>query len=193
MRPTATPDTSATQPRGLRQSQPDQSQPDQPWPMRTGELAEAERLVLSVFRHWLAGLAEHSGEPLSMAWNELARALGAAPARQAMSGLIGMIREMRHLRRPLRHHPACCVCVTGDEIAVLCLLAACQNGETERAQRQAEWLVRDEGAAGLLEHGARLAEVLSSRGYTLTAPAQISPARSGMAAGDTGTLVACQH
>lgn len=165
---------------------------DQPRPVRTGELPEAERLVLSALRHWLSGLAENRGDPLSMAWNELARALGAAPARQAMSGLIGMIREMRHLRRPLRHHPACCACVTGDEVAVLCFLAACQNGEMERARRQAEWLVRDEGAPGLLEHGGRLAEVLSSRGYTLTATAQTPPLRSGMAASEIGALVACQ-
>mgnify|MGYP006969350563 FL=1 len=184
MGPRANPDTRATRHKEARTHQP--------WPIRTGELGEAERLVLSALRHWLSGLAEKRGDPLSLAWNELARALGATPARQAMSGLIGMIREMRHLRRPLRHHPACCACVTGDEIAVLCFLAACQNGETERARRQAEWLVRDEGAARLLEHGQRLAEVLSTCGYTLTASVQAPPARSGMAAGDTGALVACQ-
>jgi hypothetical protein len=187
MRRIANPDIGTTQ---LRER--GRFRTDQPWPIRTGELGEAERLVLSALRHWLSGLAENRGDPLSLAWNDLARALGAAPARQAMSGLIGMIREMRHLRRPLRHHPACCVSVTGDEIAVLCFLAACQNGEAERARRQAEWLVRDEGAAGLLEHGQRLVGVLSDRGYTLTASAHTPPARSGMAADETAALVACQ-
>lgn len=153
------------------------AEPNMPWPSRTADLSEPERLILAAFRHWLAGLADNNGSALSLAWNDLARALGARRGRAAMSGLIGLVREMGYLRRPFRHHQACCPCVTGDEMVVLSFVAACQSDDRARARCHAEWLVLPEAVGGLLEHGARLASALGESGLVLPGRAQTPPSR----------------
>ena len=140
---------------------------ERPWPSRTADLSEPERLVLSAIRHWLAGMGDGNSRAMAVAWNDLARTLGGTRGRVAMSGLIGLIREMRHLRRAFRHHQACCPCVTGDEMVVLSFVAACQRDDWPRANGHAEWLVTAEGVAGLLEHGIRLAGALGAGGQVL--------------------------
>ncbi len=137
------------------------------WPSRIADLADAERLILGVFRHWLVGLADSSGTQLSLAWNELARELGAARGRKVMSGLIGLVCAMGHPRRPLRHHRPCCACVSGDEITVLNFLSACQHQDWILARGQAEWLVGPDGVGGLLESGIKLSAALSGGGLSL--------------------------
>ena len=154
---------------------------DAPWPSRTADLSEPERLVLGAFRHWLAGMGDGNSRAMALAWNELARTLGATRGRVAMSGLIGLIREMRHLRRSFRHHQACCPCVTGDEMVVLSFVAACQRDDWPRANGHAEWLVTPEGVAGLLEHGIRLAGALGAGGQVLPMRLQDAPPATAMA------------
>ena len=154
------------------------AEPDMPWPSRTADLAESERLILGALRYWLAGLTDNSGTALSLAWNDLARALGAERARAAMSGLIGLVRAMGHLRRPLRHHRPCCACLSGDEMAILSVVSACQSNDWTRARGLAEWLILPEGTGGLLEQGMRLASVFKEGGLVLPARIQVSRPRS---------------
>ena len=144
------------------------------WPNRVADLTESERLVLSVFRDWLAGLSCKYGSGLSLAWNELARELGAGRGRVAMSGLIGLVRAMGHLRRPLHHHQPCCACFSNDEANVLCFLSACQRHDWALARRQAEWMVAPEGVGDLLASGTQWGAALSEGGWTL--PARKVPA-----------------
>lgn len=153
------------------------------WPGRPADLDPSGRLILGALRYWLLGLSDESGASLSRAWNELARELGPARGREAMSGLIGLVREMRHLRRPLRYHVPCCPCVTGDELALLGFLGSCQKREWALARARAEWLVEAAGIGGLLESGARLAAALAAEDNALAGP-------DGARARDTGPLAA---
>ncbi len=155
---------------------------DCPWPSQMAELADSERLILSVFRHWLVGLSDKSGSRLSLAWNELARELGAARGRTAMSALIGLVRALGHVRRPLRHHRPCCACVSVDENALLSFLATCQRKDWPLARSQAEWLVVPDGVGDLLESGIKLSAALDSGGQSLPARYWTQPQGAGEAA-----------
>ena len=155
---------------------------DGPWPNQMADLADSERLILSVFRHWLVGLVDKSGSRLSLAWNELARELGAARGRAAMSALIGLVRALGHVRRPLRHHRPCCSCVSVDENALLSFLATCQRQDWTLARSQAEWLVAPDGVGDLLENGIKLSAALGSGGQSLPARYWSQPQDAGEAA-----------
>lgn len=149
---------------------------NRPLPATTAELDAGERLILRAFRYWVVGLAEDAGTQLSLAWNELARDLGAEHGKAAMSGLIGLVRELQHARRRLQHLPPCCLSVTTDEMALLTFVGACQRKEWPLARGLAEWLVRANGVGGLLESGARLGRALAEA--DLSYPARHGTARA---------------
>ena len=147
------------------------------WPETTERLAPGESLVLRAFRHWVAGLADGHTAQLSLAWNGLATALGPARGRLALSALSGLIRDLQHTRRRLRHHHPGCSCLTGDEVAVLAFVGACQRREWVLARSLAEWLVLGDGVGGLLESGARLGRALTEAGLGYPPRHGASPAR----------------
>lgn len=138
---------------------------DLPWPETVSGLGPGETVVLRAFRYWVVGVGDGHPGQLSLAWNELASALGPVRGRRALGALTGLIRELAHARRRLRHHQPCCSCLTGDEIAILGFVGACRRREWTLARGLAEWLVVADGVAGLLECGARLGGALAEAGF----------------------------
>ncbi len=137
-------------------------------PHELSELAEAEAVVLRALRRWIVGSSSKDPRLWSLAWNDLAVAFGTEPGREILTALIGMVREIcGYARRPIEYHQPCCPCVCADEVCILALLGACQRAETQAARGLAEWLVRREGAPGLLESATRLVTVLASQGCRL--------------------------
>jgi len=133
-------------------------------PRELSELAEAEAVVLRALRRWIVGSCSKDPRLWSLAWNDLAVAFGTEPGRDALTALIGMLREIcSYARRPIEYHQPCCPCVCADEVCILALLGACQRAEMQAARGLAEWLVLREGAPGLLEAARGLATVLAAQ------------------------------
>ena len=152
-------------------------------PGHKAELAEGETVVLQALRRWIAGSRCKDPRLWSLAWNDLAVALGSEPGRDALTALIAMVREIcGHARRPLEYHLPCCPCVCADEACILALVGACQRREPEAAFGLAEWLVLRDGIPGLLDAAGRLAAVLSAQGCTL--PSRPTLARQGQGASE---------
>ena len=142
-----------------------------PWPATTAELDPSEIIVVRAFRRWVLGLQHNDGGHWTMVWNDFARQFGATDGKEALSGFAGLVKGLQcHARRTIRHHRPCCACLGTDEISLLCLVAACQNGRPGLARSLAEWLVRPEGAGELLQAGTRLAQVM--RRHNLHLPAR---------------------
>lgn len=144
-----------------------------PWPKLKSDLAPAERLVVEAFRRWLLGAQESRGQHWAMAWNEFAELLGPADGRAGFAGLVAIMREIgEHGRRTLRYHPVCCPCVSSDELWLIGVVAACQRGDLNRAQRQAEWMVQGDGIGDVLGAACNLACALKAHDL-------IMPVRAG--------------
>ncbi|MFQ5773883.1 MAG: hypothetical protein ACE5GS_05145 [Kiloniellaceae bacterium] len=154
-------------------------------PTSVDQLAEGERLIVRAFRCWILGLRENTAEHWSVAWNDFAGRLGAHDGKAALSGLAGLVRELHHhARRRFRHHHPCCGCLTGDEVALVGFVGACQRGEWVLARALAEWLVHGEGIGGMIEAGARLSEAMLRASLFL--PSRNAPARERLAAPTPG-------
>ena len=137
-------------------------------PSQIDDLEDFEALLVSCLRRWIAGLCQHDARHWTIAWNDLAKRLGAEDARQATSALNTVVCEIcTQARREFRHHPPCCGHLSADELAMLSLVAACQRRQVARARARAAWLVREPGVDGLLCAGMRLATALSVQGHRL--------------------------
>lgn len=139
-------------------------------PVRLDGLAEGEQVVIRAFRRWVAG-----GEGGNDAWNHIAARFGGRPGRPIMAALILLVERLREsARRPIRHHAACCPCLSADEVRLLSLIAIAGIGRIDRARSLAADLIGlDLGVAGaahqpesldLAEAAHRLATALSRHG-----------------------------
>ncbi len=142
---------------------------------KLSELAEAEAVVLVALRRWIVGSRGQDPRLWSLAWNDLAAALGTEPGRDALTALIAIVRAICcSARRTIEYHQPCCPCVCADEICILALIGACQRGEVQAAEGLAEWLVLRDGMPKLLDGAGRLAAVLTAQGHRL--PSRVEPA-----------------
>ena len=150
---------------------------DPPAPSGLSDLVAAERLVIYGLRRWIVGLGRREAWHWSLAWNAMARDLGGTEARAGLTAVNALVRALAAAaRRPFRHHHPCCPLLTADELAVLCLVAACQHDDAVLAAGLSAWLVRPEGAGALTEACAALARTLAGRALAL-------PLRGAPAAG----------
>jgi len=146
------------------------SLPEPPFPARMDELGEAERLIASSLRRWIAGHADSDPRHWQAVWNGLAGALGAADGREALGALESLVRVLWNgARRPVRYHRPCCTMLGPDEFRIVTtLVAACQGGRWPAARGHAEWLVDGDGVGDLLHAASRLARALARQGRTLS-------------------------
>jgi hypothetical protein len=146
-------------------------------PASLSELSEAERLVVALYRRWVLGLQGSPGTHWSLVWKELAHKLGPADGGAALSAFAALVCGLqRSARRTLYHHQPCCPCLCADELALVGLVSACQQGEWPSARALAMGLVQVEAVEDLLAAAARLAELMARRGQTLTrSPAALVP------------------
>jgi len=148
---------------GQDQSQDFQGQASHAWPTSVQELTEGERLVIWAFRRWIAG-PEH----LPMLAREFDRQFRRSESRQALLALdLAMSVLTRHARRTIMHHQACCPCLAADEVCVISIVAALQNGADAAARAMAPWLLRGEGVPAFLAALDDLADCLSGSGHDL--------------------------
>ena len=147
-------------------------------PSQIDDLEDVEVLLVSCLRRWIAGLCQRDPRLWNIAWNDLAKRLGAEDARKATSGLNNVICEIcTQARRGFRHHPPCCRRLSADELTILSLVAACQRRQVARARALAAWLVIEAGVDGLLCAAMRLAAALSAQDLQLPDRSQASPLR----------------
>lgn len=139
-----------------------------PLPGSLGALTAGERLLVLGLRRWIAGWQRREPGHWSLAWKDFTKALGRDSARQALAGVNGLIWELAtSIRRPYRHAPCCCPVLCSDEMAVLCLVAACQKADFACSARLAEWLVKPRGADRLVATSSEIASALVQAGYAL--------------------------
>jgi hypothetical protein len=132
-----------------------------PFPTETTEIADDDRLIAWALRHWVLGHADD--RHWSLVWRELAGLHGGEAASEAVTALAAVVRTIcDHARRGFVHHQPCCPCLAPDEYRLIAFLGACLAGEARRAAGLAEWMVRPDGIAALIESGARLARAISS-------------------------------
>jgi hypothetical protein len=111
------------------------------------ELPQVEAAAVVCLRLWCDG-----AEGQARLWSDLAGALGAGPARDALTAFERLVGQLaRHGRRPLMRHGRECACVGADEAAFATMIAAAAQGEHEDAVLLAALLVPPALAAGLAE------------------------------------------
>ena len=132
-------------------------------PTRLQELSEGERLVLWAFRRWVSG-REH----LPMLAREFARQFRQSEARPALIALDAALTGLtRHARRTIVYHQPCCACLGADEVCLISIVAALQNGATMAARAMAQWLVRREGVDDFTIALNDFSDCLSGSGHDL--------------------------
>lgn len=138
-------------------------QASQPWPTSVQELTEGERLVIWAFRRWIAG-----PDQMPMLAREFDRQFRRTESRQALVALdLAMSILTRHARRTIVHHQACCPCLAADEVCMISIVAALQNGAGAAAHAMAHWLLRGEGVIAFLTALGNLADCLTGSGHDL--------------------------
>jgi hypothetical protein len=132
-----------------------------PFPAETEALDQTDRLVAWMFRHWVIG---HSDDRhWSLVWREIADSYGRECASEAVTALASLVRVIcENARRGFVYHQPCCPCLAADEYRLIAFLGACRAGEARRAAGLAEWIVRAEGIADLIEAGSRLVRTMGS-------------------------------
>lgn len=160
---------------GIRKSQESDGQErplgqtSQLWPTSVQELTEGERLVIWAFRRWIAG-PDH----LPMRAREFDRQFRRSESRQALIALdLAMSLLTRHARRTIMHHQACCPCLAADEVCMISIVAALQNGADAAARAMAPWLLRSDGVSAFLSALDEFADCLTGSGHDL--PYRIRP------------------
>jgi hypothetical protein len=144
------------------------------WPTTVQELSEGERLVLWAFRRWVSG-PEH----VPMLAREFDRQFRQVEARRALIALdAALIGLTRHARRTIVYHQPCCACLGADEVCMISIVAALQNGATAAARAMAQWLVRGEGARAFTAALDEFADCLSGSGHDLPYRTRQNTARS---------------
>ena len=131
---------------------------------RMQDLTESERLIIDIYRRWIAGMRSNDDRHWSVVWMELSDAFGIKSARAILGGLQSVIAGIgSSSRRPVQLHPPCCGFVCPDELLVINLVGACQRRNYALARSTAEWMVSCDGRASLLEGGRRIADALTER------------------------------
>ena len=87
-----------------------------------------ERLVGLGFRYWLAGYRTGDIGCWERAWRAYAEAMGAGPAKDALTDLSGWVRAINlHAQRPLETPLVDCDCFCRDECVAIAMISACQH------------------------------------------------------------------
>jgi hypothetical protein len=131
--------------------------------LEAGSLVYAEQLVLWAARRWLAGRLDW--------WRveeEFFFACGCVRARRAVDALDRLLAILdAAARRPVCLHRLACRHISGDEQALLTLVAAYQAGRTSQALALLEWLLPEAAARQARGPAAALAAALKESGRIL--------------------------
>ncbi len=133
------------------------------WPTRLDELAPAERLIISAFRHWVGGPADRQAVlPLHA---HHAGAAAAPALAEAFAGYVELLRE--GAARTITYHQPGCDCLGPDEMLVMLIVMAEQVDLPDLARLLASWLVRPVVVPGLIQAARAYGDALAQAGITL--------------------------
>ncbi len=120
-----------------------------------------ECLVIKSFRLWL-----HGPENWTYVGMQYKAHFGTGSASVAMIALKGLIEELNGgARRPMQFMKVWCRGTTGDERAIIALLAAVQAEDWHRARAMADRMVEPRFQARLLDHAENLASAFRAKGH----------------------------
>jgi hypothetical protein len=133
------------------------------------ELPQVEAGAVVCLRLWCDG-----AEGQARLWTDMAAALGAGPARDALQALERLVGQIaRNGRRPLMRHGRACACVGADEAAFATMVATAAEGEREDAVLLAALLVAPALAAEVAELAGVVGQALRHMSLC-TAPAAVA-------------------
>ncbi len=148
------------------------------WPTTIDELEPAERLVVLSFRRFVLG---HSGRHRHLRMriqHELFASLGNGDGEMALVFLGRLVRCLRgHARRAFSLHAPCYPGLGVDEAWVVCLVAACQNGQPHLARALARWMIKPSAYDDLMHVSIGFARILRRNAVTLSL--RVDPATPG--------------
>ncbi|MEM1139634.1 MAG: hypothetical protein AAGB03_03670 [Pseudomonadota bacterium] len=129
------------------------------------ELDEDERFLVWSLRRFLFG-------DLGVAYlgYEFERRFGKEDAVEGLSLLSNyLLWSGRSARRTVRHYPICCSWLTGDEVILVRLVAAVQQGRYDLSGALLRWFAKPDKAEALETHARLLSVFLARRGIGLSA------------------------
>lgn len=127
------------------------------------DLAYIERLLLHALRQWVTSRERWPDIVL-----EFNRTCGPRPASRLCETLESLFHTLGlHARHRVRHYPTACCHVSHDELCLLNLLAAQQNGATLHTEALLRWMVSRVGIRQVRTQTRTIAECLFEAGYTL--------------------------
>jgi hypothetical protein len=152
-------------------TQATQGEPPHVPTLSISEWPNAEVILLTAFRCWLAGYETSDIACWELAWHGLARTVPFANAKRIIAELGQFARVFRGtLACRFVYLPHCCGRATADECLALQLVACAQAGKTASADACAFRLSRNDNHADLVGAAFDLGDALSEAGLTL-APA----------------------
>jgi hypothetical protein len=130
---------------------------------------DAEVLLLTAFRCWLAGYETSDIACWEVAWQGVSRDRPAAQAKRIIAEVSQFTRIFRQtLRQQFVHLPYCCSRITSDECALLHMVACAQHGELIRAEHLAHKLSNNPHYFELVDAASDLGRALSEASLSLT-------------------------
>jgi hypothetical protein len=133
------------------------------------EWPDAEVILLTVFRCWLAGYETSEISCWELAWDGLSRVLPVVDAKHILAELGQFTRIFRSkLVRRFVYLPHCCGRATIDECLALRLASCAQRGELSVARQVARRICGSDDHADVVQAASDLAVALRQAGLQLT-------------------------
>ncbi|UDL95824.1 hypothetical protein LGH83_06375 [Lichenihabitans sp. PAMC28606] len=145
--------------------------------------ANAERLLFTNYRCWMAGYSTRDISCWEIAWNALAGTLGVDAARPLYGEFHCFVRTiLETARRDIGWRPTGCRCPCRDEALVLALVQASQRGQFDNETTTARDLLGHDDCRALVASSRSLGRALSALDLRLgldhaDAPGASSPPR----------------
>jgi hypothetical protein len=130
--------------------------------------AQAERLLFTEYRCWMAGYSTRDISCWEIAWNALAAAIGVEAARPLYGEFHCFVRTLlQTATRDIGWRPTACRCLCRDEALVLALVQASQQQEMTDETALASDLLGHGNCAALIGASRSLAQALAGQDLLL--------------------------
>jgi len=138
------------------------------WPTRLMELSDPERLIAGAYRHWFTGVYMERSLHFEVVAREFRLSLGEALGTEAFAAFAALTRVLqRAARETIRFHMPCCPHLGAEEVQLVCLTAASQQGRFLLLRNLAELVVEPGSVGDFIGRVSELANVLERAGCIL--------------------------
>ncbi len=136
--------------------------------MRLRDLSDPEQLIAGAYRHWFAGIYMDRGLHFSVVAREFRLSLGEDLGNRAFTAFAALTRILqRASRETIRFHMPCCPHLGAEEVQLVCLTAASQQGRFLLVRSLAELIVEPNAVGDLIGRVSELANALEQAGCIL--------------------------